>query len=118
MAVLNVPKRIDSWLTIQFLLFFLIAFCVNIDANGRATLVYLSSEYHISPDSPNFYYTDDYKMLQKYSQDIELRDKWVWNICLILYFIISPAINFYFGLFIFKKGLWKETQQSLNTTIT
>jgi len=116
--VLNVPKNIDSWLTIQFLIFFLMAFAINTDANGRATLIYLSSEYHISPDSPNFEYTKDYQLLQKYSQDVELRDKWVWDICLILYFIISPAINFYFGFFVFKKGQTWKSQQSLNTEIT
>jgi hypothetical protein len=118
MAVFNIPKDVDSWLTIQYLILFLMAFAINTDANGRATLIYLEAEYHISPDSPNFYYTNDYKMLQKYSQDVELRNKWVWNICLILYFIISPTINFYFGFFVFKKGYREITQQSLNTTLT
>lgn len=108
MAVFNIPSQHDEWLTIQFILFFVLGFGINVYSNGQATLIYLENEYQLKPNHPAYNLTPQYELLQKYTNQEKYRNDWINYVLLILYFIISPLINFYFAFFKFKKGQWKD----------
>lgn len=103
MPIFNLPQTHDEYFTIQFLIIFLIGFCINVYSNGTATLIFMHNEYDISPDSPSYNLTPQYETLRQYANSEILRNKWAERIMLVLYFIISPAVNFYYGFFVFKK---------------
>lgn len=103
MTIFNLDQKKDEFFTIQFIIFFMIGFFVNVYSNGTATLVYLDNEYSIKPNNQNYIYTPEYQLLQEYSQKISYRNNSINYINLILYFIVSPLLNFIYGFFIFKK---------------
>jgi hypothetical protein len=115
MTAFNLTKEQDEFFTIQFLIIFLIGFCINVYSNGQATLIFMHNEYDISPDSPIYNLTPEYQALQKYTNQEKFRNVWAEYIMLFLYFIVSPLVNLYYGFFVFKK---RQTQQSLNIEIT
>lgn len=102
--IFNLPKTHDEFFTIQFLLFFLIGFMLNAFANGQATLVFIHNEYDISPNSPVYNLTEQYRIIQEYSHSTLLKDNRIWYLILIFYWIVSPLINFYYAIFVFYKG--------------
>jgi hypothetical protein len=87
---------------------FLIGFGINVYSNGQATLIFMQNEYDIKPDSSVYNLTPQYEMLQKYTNQTKYRNDWVQYVILILYFIVSPGVSFYYGFFVFKKGQWDK----------
>ena len=110
--VLNIPKAHDEWLTYQFLLFFLIGFGINVFTNGQATLYYFDTEYNL--DTQQYFTDEKLEQLKDIYQKLSFKNDFILYSVLFMYFILSPAVNFYFGFFKFKKGQWKDLNNSMS----
>jgi len=107
----NIPKEIDEFFYIQFVLFFLIGFMCNVYSNGQATLIFVEDYYQINPlitDNQNlssqyeFMQSQKQEVIQKYTNQTYFNSKLARNLTLLLYWLISPLICFYFALFKFR----------------
>lgn len=108
MKVFNVPDEIDEWLTLQFIIFFVIGFLFNVYANGNATLVFFDDYYNIDPYSDISYnrsLTEQEYYIREYASNTLVSTQRSFWIVHFLYWILSPLINFYYGFFRFK-NLW------------
>ena len=116
--MLNMPRAHNDYFTYQFLLFFLLGFIINVYSNGQATLYYLDKEYSINSTQQTLIEDAHLKELKETYQHLSYQKGWVNLATLILYFGVSPLVNFYFAFFKFKKGQWKVYSQKakdLNT---
>lgn len=106
----QIPRKIDDWLTIQYIIFFLIGFFLNVFSNGQATLIFIDDYYGVDQDSvfeDTLYFSEKQKYIKEFENHIYTNNKFVWLVTLLLYFVISPLINFYYAFFVFKKGsIW------------
>lgn len=129
----------DNLIYIQMVIFFVIGFFIQTSADGRATLIFMSEEYGIVPmyknvsvvltganNSMNYTYTNvvyntslevtaknkNKELLQKYSQDIVIQNKKIVLINYILYFILSPSLNYYYFI------KWTRLKRQLKTNRT
>jgi ABC-type transport system involved in multi-copper enzyme maturation permease subunit len=105
--IFGIPKNREEFLTFCFIIVVLCGFLVNVYSNGKATLIFIKNKYDISPDSPVYNSTDEYKQIydlahqQKYTDD---RINWA---ILFLTCVLLPVICFIYGFFIFKKSDWE-----------
>lgn len=117
----NIPDKIDNWLFLQFLLFFLVGFMINVYTNGQATIVFLENHYGEAVPFKNFNFSltesssvifeTDYQYQVQYLKDYYHKTEWnsnfAKNLSLIFYWLVSPLINFIFAVFVFKKDeIW------------
>lgn len=117
MKYLNLKKSVDDWLTTQFIIFFLIGFAINVFSNGQATLFFIEDYYNIDSNyESNFnnYSFNNFTfinsnlnqkniIIQNYTNNVYFKNKLALYISQVLYWIISPLVNLYFGLFILGK---------------
>lgn len=107
-STFNIPVKVDEWLYIQFVIFFLIGFCINAFSNGQATLIFFEDYYSVIPNSDDLgFQTERDKVIQEYSNQTYFNSRLAFWVAHFLYWILSPAVNFYFAIFRFKKGtIW------------
>jgi hypothetical protein len=107
----NIPKEIDEFFYVQFVCFFLIGFMMNVYSNGQATLIFVEDYYQINPlidNQNNSYFENNFMqnqkedMIQKYTNQTYFNSNLARNLSLILYWLISPLICFYFAIFRFR----------------
>lgn len=115
----GLSKEMDEVFYLQFTVLFLISFFINTHADGRATLFFIEKEYgnYLNQNnsfSENLYLDDKQRFLKEYSQKIIINNKRInWTI-LILYWIVSPLINyFYLVKYLYNKAKDKVLNTSL-----
>jgi hypothetical protein len=109
----NVAKEIDDFFYFQFIIIFLIGFSINVYTNGQATVIFLEDYYSISNASllttlnDDGYFTMDDNAKITYLKDMYQTTIWRSEIALyvstFMYFILSPAVSFYYTFFVFPK---------------
>lgn len=105
----DIPREIDDWIYFQLLIIFVIGFCINVYGDARATMIFMNNTYGIVPnEDTNFsLYRPEMAQIQTFTNSIYIRSVYARWTAIILYFVVSPLINFYFAIFKFKRGrLW------------
>lgn len=113
----GLSSDLDNLFYFQFLIFFLIGFLININANGMATLVYLDSEFdfldsdfqnamsNISMAKGDDVFTKSYstqeELIKKYHSDLLVKDKRASFFIFVLFWFVSPFVNIGYGVWYF-----------------
>lgn len=121
--VFKVPKELDEFLTLGFLILFVLSFMLNVYRSSEITLEYYDYCFDIVPekefkiDTVRGLTIEDY--MKEYA-NISLRNsKYAMNVMILLYWVCIPILCFYYSMFKFKKEMWKEekTENYLNNEI-
>lgn len=100
-----IPVEVNQWLFYQLLIMLLIGFNVNLISNYQAVLEVMETDLNIVPNSSFTFAhtTNQFEQYQLYVNRLQDKTSLMFKANLILYFIVSPLINFYFGTFVFPK---------------
>lgn len=101
--VFNVPQVWDEFITIQFLLLFVLGFCVNVYGSGSANLVLIKDVYDVSPYQDFDFPTDRQIYVRSFAENIYSQSRIAFWISMLIYWVLIPSICFYYGIFKFRK---------------
>lgn len=98
----DVPKDVDNFFTLLFMIAVLLSIGYNVYTGGNATLVFLENEYSVVPnDDPII---DSW--IQEYANNTIDKHKRVYWLSFFLYYLGVPLICFYYGYFKFRPEMW------------
>lgn len=101
-GIFGIPKELEELFFMQGVVFYLIAFLLMSYADGRVTIMYIENEFGLSGYNDTIVDEKD-RLLSKYNYDLKTSNRRVSIMLIILYFVISPVINFYYGYKHYKK---------------
>lgn len=104
MIFADIPREIDDFFYFQFFIVFLIGFAINVFTNGQATMIFMNETYNIVPLMNYSFHTQEYQVIQDFTNQVSWKSDFAKNLSLFFYFVLSPLVNFYYSIFVFKKN--------------
>lgn len=106
----GMPKQLDNFFTLQFLLLFVVSFLFNFYGNAQVTLLYYDEVHGLTleqcnalQDNPVLEMTKDQEYICEYLRGSSWRSLFAQKSSQILFSVISPLISLYYAFFVFRK---------------
>lgn len=110
--VFNIPKEVDEFLTLGFLMLFVIAYMVNLSTAGQLEIQFVRNEFGIEIVNQSYeidYFSNPQQyMLNKFAENGFAKSERAWWVAMLIYWLGIPLLCYYFAIFRFKKGMWGD----------
>lgn len=117
MAAFNVPEEVDEFLTLGFLILFVISFMLNTYQSSEIVLDFAEYCYQVVPDET---YEIDYLRgpnLEGYMTEyanLSLRNsKYAFGVLNFLYWFCIPYLCFFYAIYRFKPEMYENNRKVL-----